>query len=161
MRQYVPLFLLLSVLFSEAPAFSFTGQVMSVLDGDTIEVVHNKNAQRIRLYGIDCPEKRQAFGTRAKQATSSLIFSKAVTVQVHGHDKYKRTLGDVFLSDGTHVNHELVAEGWCWWYRKYAPEDVTLAALEAAARVARKGLWVDPDPVPPWEYRKARRTTSP
>lgn len=62
----------------------------------------------------------------------------------------------MFLSDGTHVNRELVAEGWCWWYRKYALEDVILAALEAA-KLAHKGLWVDPDPVPPWEWRKLKR----
>jgi endonuclease YncB( thermonuclease family) len=60
----------------------------------------------------------------------------------------------VFLLDGTHVNHELVKDGWCWWYRKYAPDDTELEALEKAAREARKGLWVDPQLVPPWEWRK-------
>ena len=133
-------------------------KVVRVGDGDTIEVLYKGKAQRIRLQGIDCPEKAQAYGQRAKQATSSLVFSKAVTIEAHGQDKYKRTLGDVFLSDGTHVNRELVAQGWCWWYQKYAPEDLILAGLEAAARFAKKGLWVDPDPVPPWEYRKTRRS---
>ena len=86
-----------------------------------------------------------------------MVFSKTVTVESHGHDKYKRTIGDVFLSDGTHVNRELVAQGWCWWYQKYAPDDLILGGLETTARVAKKGLWADPHPVPPWEYRKARR----
>ena len=65
------------------------------------------------------PEKGQAFGKKAKQAASKLVFGKEVTLQTHGLDKYGRTLADVFLRDGTHVNHELVKDGWCWWYRKY------------------------------------------
>jgi len=117
-------------------------------------------AERIRLQGIDCPEKGQAYGNRAKGATSDLTFAQIVTVESHGQDKYKRTIGDVFLSDGTNVNRELVAQGWCWWYRKYAPEDLVLGGLEAAARLAKKGLWADPSPIPPWEYRKARGGTT-
>lgn len=150
-------FLVLFVLLSVSPAFPFTGQVVGVLDGDTIIVLHNRKAQRIRLQGIDCPEKGQPFGTRAKQATSDLVFARTVMVESHGQDKYKRTIGEVLLVDGTHVNRELVAEGWCWWYQKYAPQDAILAALEAAASGARKGLWVDPSPTPPWVYRHAKR----
>jgi endonuclease YncB( thermonuclease family) len=75
------------------------------MDGDTIEVLHNQRPEHIRLSGIDCPEKGQAYGTRAKQAASDLAFGKQVTVQTHGHDKYKRTIGDVILEDGTNVNH--------------------------------------------------------
>ena len=129
-------------------------QVISVIDGDTIEVLNGHHAERIRLSGIDCPEKGQAFGTRAKQAASELVFGKEVTLQTHGHDKYKRTLADVILPDGVSLNQELVRQGFCWWYRKYAPGDTVLEGLEAEAREARKGLWVDPQPVPPWEWRK-------
>ncbi len=138
----------------ETCAFGFTGQVVGVIDGDTIEVLHNGKAQRVRLQGIDCPEKGQPYGNNAKQATSDLIFARTVTVESHGQDKYKRTLGDIFLSDGTHVNRELVKAGWCWWYRKYTPEDTVLERLEADAQEARKGLWVDSNPIPPWEWRK-------
>jgi len=134
----------------------FSGRVVGVTDGDTISVMHNGRAEKVRLQGIDCPEKGQAYGQRAKQAISALVFGKEVTLQTHGHDKYKRTLGDVLLPDGTHVNHELVKDGWCWWYRKYAPGDTVLEELETEAREARKGLWVDPQPVPPWEWRKRK-----
>ena len=127
------------------------------MDGDTIEVLHNKKPQRVRLYGIDCPETRQAFGTRAKQATSALLFAKIVTVESRGRDKYSRIIADVFLADGTNLNQRLVAEGWCWHYEKYAPDDLVLAVLELAARGAMKGLWADPNPMPPWEWRKMRR----
>lgn len=133
------------------------GPVVSVLDGDTIEVLHNKHPERIRLNGIDCPEKGQAYGQRAKQAMSALAFGKEVTVQTHGHDKYSRTIGDVILPDGAKVNHELVKQGWCWWYRKYAPGDTMLEKLEADAREVKAGLWKDPNPIPPWVFRKLRR----
>ena len=140
------------------PAFAnFSGQVVSVLDGDTIEVLHNQHPERIRLSAVDCPEKGQAFGKRAKQAASALAFGKEVTVQTHGHDKYKRTIGEVILPDGMNLNQELVKQGWCWWYRQYAPRDTVLERLESGAREARKGLWVDPQPVTPWEWRKSRK----
>ena len=106
---------------SMALAADFSGPVVSVLDGDTLEVLHYNRAKRIRLNGIDCPEKGQAYSQNAKQATSALVFGKEVMLQTFGKDKYGRTLADVFLLDGTHVNQTLVKDGWCWWYRKYAP----------------------------------------
>ena len=135
----------------------FSGPVVSILDGDTIEVLHNLRPERVRLSGVDCPEKGQPYGQRAKQAASALAFGKEVTLQTHGHDKYKRTLADVLLPDGTSVNHELVKDGWCWWYGKYAPRDTVLEGIEKSARGAKKGLWSDPQPVPPWKWRKRSR----
>ena len=153
----VIVFGLFVLLATHAFAADFSGSVVSVLDGDTIEVLHNTRAERIRLSGIDCPEKGQAYGNNAKRAASARVFGKEVTLQTHGKDKYGRTLGDVFLSDGTNVNQELVKDGWCWWYRKYALGDTLLEEFEKEAREARKGLWGDPAPIPPWVYRKARR----
>ena len=109
---------------------------------------------------IALPGSGDAYGKRAKQAASELVFGKQVTLQTYGLDKYGRTIADVLLLDGTNVNHELVKDGWCWWYRKYAPFDTTLEKLEKEAREAKKGLWVDPAPIPPWLYRKARRAQS-
>jgi micrococcal nuclease len=80
--------------------------------------------------------------------------AKEVTLQTHGLDKYGRTLADVPLVDGTNVNHTLVQDGWCWWYRAYAPGDTVLEGLEKDAREAKQGLWVDPAPIPPWEWWK-------
>jgi len=136
-----------------AIAADFSGKVVGVTDGDTITVIHNGRGEKIRLYGIDCPEKRQAFGNRAKQAASELAFGKSVTVMSHGRDRYKRTIGEVILPDGKNLNQKLVREGFCWWYRKYAPEDSTLDRLETEAREAKRGLWMDPNPIPPWEWR--------
>jgi endonuclease YncB( thermonuclease family) len=136
---------------------AFTGEVVRVMDGDTIEVLHHNKAERIRLHGIDCPEKGQAYGTRAKQATSSLVFGKDVAVRVHGKDKYGRTIAAIILPDGTNVNKVLVRNGWCWWYRKYAAGDIDLARAESEARKGKRGLWQDASPVPPWEFRKVKR----
>jgi endonuclease YncB( thermonuclease family) len=118
-------------------AADFSGPVVAVLDGDTIEVLYNQHPERIRLSGIDCPEKGQAYGNNAKHAASKLVFGKEVTLQTHGHDKYKRTSADVTLPDGTNVNHTLVKDGWCWWYRKYAPGDTVLEGLETEVRGTR------------------------
>jgi endonuclease YncB( thermonuclease family) len=141
-------------------AGDFSGAVVSILDGDTIEVLHNTRPERIRLNGIDCPENGQAYWKRAKQAASALVFGKEVTLQTFGKDKYGRTIADVILSDGTKVNNELVKDGWCWWYRKYAPGNAELEKLEKNARGEKKGLWADPAPVPPWIYRKENREQS-
>jgi micrococcal nuclease len=118
-----------------------------------------RHHERIRLSSIDCPEKGQAYGQRAKQATSALVFGKEVTIQIYVHDKYRRTLADVLLPDGVNLNQELVKQGWRWRYRRYVPGDIVLrvSGLEIEAREARKGLWVDPHPVPPWEWRKRNR----
>lgn len=152
-KCFVIVFILLS-LPQTTVSIAFTGPVVSVLDGDTIEVLSNQRPERIRLHGIDCPEKGQAYGQKAKHAASAFVFGKEVTLQTFGKDKYGRTIGDVLLADGTNVNQELVKDGWCWWYRKYAPGDTVLEGLEQEAREAGRGLWADPRPVPPWEWRK-------
>jgi endonuclease YncB( thermonuclease family) len=130
---------------------------VGVLDGDTIEVLHNKHPERIRLNGIDCPEKGQAYGHKAKDAVADLVFGNEITLRTYGLDKYGRTIADVHLLDGTNVNQRLVENGWCWWYRKYASANAELEKLEKDARDNKKGLWVDPAPVPPWVYRKTKR----
>lgn len=148
--------LLFIVLSSLGEATDFSSRVVAILDGDTIEVLHNGNAQRVRMYGIDCPKKGQAFGNHAKQAASALVFAQEVTLEIHVKDRYGNSLADILLADGTNVGHSLVKDGWCWWYRKYAPDDTVLEALENEARQTGKGLWVDPDPMPPWKWRKIR-----
>ncbi len=154
MRHSVLLLLLspLWLLFTSAVAADFTGRVVGVSDGDTITVLHNGKGERIRLHGIDCPVKREAFGNRAKQFTSNLVFAKTVTVQVVDRDRYGRTVGVVLLPDGRSLNHELVRAGLAWMYRRYT-NDQNLSDLEEEARLARRGLWVDANPIPPWEWR--------
>lgn len=135
---------------------SWNGSVVGVLDGDTIDVLHNGKAERIRLRGVDCPEKKQPFGQKAKQFTSTLVFGKTVSVVPSEKGRYGRTIGDVFLPNGANLSYELVKAGLAWWYHTYS-DDVVLAALELDAQVARRGLWIDPRPIPPWEYRHPKK----
>ena len=86
-----------------------------------------------------------------------MAFGKEVTVQIKTTVRYGRIVGEVMLPDGSSLNKELVYVGLAWWYRKYAPNDRTLKALEAGAREARRGLWADKNPIPPWEWRKMQR----
>jgi endonuclease YncB( thermonuclease family) len=127
-----------------------------VLDGDTIEVLHEGRGERVRLAHIDCPEKSQAFGQRAKQFTSELAFGREVTVLVLGFDRNKRTIGEVRLLDGTSLNRELVQAGFAWWYRAYS-HDQSFEDLERDAMAAKRGLWESPHSIPPWQFRKSNR----
>ena len=136
----------------------FAGKVVAVKDGDTIEVLRDgTNAVRVRLSGIDCPEKAQAFGQRAKQAASDMAFGKQVKVIEKDKDRYGRTVAEIILPDDRSLNQELVRAGLAWWYKQYAPKDAKLEALEQEAREAKVGLWIDADPVPPWVWRKKGR----
>jgi micrococcal nuclease len=137
-------------------AEEFSGRVVGVAEGDTITVLVGIEPRRVRLAGIDAPEKGQPFGQRAKQALSRLAVERTVRVVVRGQDRYGRTLGEVLLPDGVSLNERLVGEGWAWHYTRYS-KDQRLAELEAAARRSRRGLWVDPHPVPPWAFRIPNR----
>ena len=149
------LFLLAAVAAAALCAEDFAGKVVAISDGDTIRVMHNGASERIRLWGIDCPEMKQPFGTRAKQFTGDLAFGQVVTVKVHDIDRYKRTVGEVMLPDGRNLNQEIVRAGLAWWYQQYARSETVLRDLEQEARAAKRGLWVDPKPAEPWEWRKA------
>lgn len=149
----VQILLLLPLL---ACATSFSGMVVKVSDGDTIEVMQDGRVEKVRLSGIDCPEEKQSFGREAKRFTSGLAAQKIVTVKVETTDRYGRTVGEVVLPDGKSLNRELVSAGYAWWFRKYS-SDTTLGQLESKARASRLGLWTDSNPVPPWEWRHGEK----
>ena len=139
------------------------GKVIRVSDGDTIAVLDKDNKQhKIRFQGIDAPESKQAYGQAAKENLSRLVFGKQVTVVWEKVDKYRRTVGKVLL-DGKDVNIEQLKAGLAWHYKKYAdeqpPEDrITYAKAEEEARAARLGLWQDPNPTPPGDWRVDAKT---
>lgn len=132
----------------------FSGSVVGVIDGDTIDVLVENRPVRVRLAQIDAPERTQAFGTRSRQALSAMVFRQAVTVAEAGSDRYGRTLGTVFVA-GVNVNAAMIDQGMAWAYRQYVT-DRSLIQLEAQARAARRGLWVDPAPVEPWLFRRTK-----
>jgi endonuclease YncB( thermonuclease family) len=94
---------------------------------------------------------------KAKQFTSNLAFGKTVRVNYQKRDRYGRILGTVFLPDGTNLNDAILANGYAWWYQKYSPSDSKLNQLEAKAKDNYEGLWSQPNPQAPWNYRKSKR----
>jgi micrococcal nuclease len=133
-----------------------TGKVVGVTDGDTVTLRTEDQTLKVRLTGIDTPERGQPFGTRAKQALSGKVFGKTILLNSSGEDRYGRTLGEIML-DGSSINEWLVREGMAWWYERYAPTETRLRDAQQEAQQARRGLWADPEPVPPWEWRRGKR----
>jgi len=134
--------------------------VVDVVDGDTIKVRGVDGVYRVRLEGVDAPEKRQADGLAASAWLKGKIGGAEVTVHAKGRGRYGRVVGDVTLADGECVNVSLVRAGWAWWYRQYDRSDDRLRQAESAARVDKVGLWAKTNPIPPWMFR-AQRTRGP
>lgn len=146
---------------SPPPDFGLTGRVVRVADGDTLSILDRNNTQhKIRLHGIDTPEREQRYGRAAWDALEAMVDGKTVSVVVLGEDQYGRTDGTVYLGD-RNINLAMVAGGHAWWYRYYAPHNRLLAATEEKARKERLGLWAQPDPVPPWDWRREQRYSKP
>ncbi|OGT84318.1 MAG: nuclease [Gammaproteobacteria bacterium RIFCSPLOWO2_02_FULL_61_13] len=138
------------------PAWAdFTGRVVAVADGDTITVLREREQVKVRLVEIDAPEKAQAFGNRSKQSLSDLCFNKTARLDDKGKDRYGRTLARVYC-DGADANAEQVRRGMAWVYDRYVT-DRGLYSIQDEARAAKRGLWADNSPVPPWEWRRKKR----
>lgn len=145
---------------SVATANTLAGEVVGLSDGDTVTVLDASNTQhRVRLAGIDAPEKKQAFGERSRQSLSEMVFRKKVTVEYTKNDRYGRIVGKVLVGN-VDTSLEQVKRGLAWHYKAYereqSPQDrVAYAQAELDARQRRNGLWQDPDPVAPWLFRHA------
>ena len=149
-----------------ASADVIRGRVVSVADGDTVTVLDSSNAQhKIRLSGIDAPERAQPFGRKARERLAELVAGKSVEVETDKTDRYGRSVGKIVLN-GTDVNLAMVVAGFAWHYKAYAKEQSAVdrrlyADAESDARQARRGLWFDVDPVAPWEWRARKRSEKP
>lgn len=152
MKQIVLLAFLFQ--FINVSAQTLVGKVISVADGDTFTIIDGlKKKTKIRLYGIDCPEKKQDFGTAAKKFTANKCFSKVVHVHTKNKDKYGRTLGIVTLPDNSELNLLLLINGLAWHYKRF-DNTAKYAKAEAAARNQKKGIWNTVNPIAPWDFRK-------
>jgi endonuclease YncB( thermonuclease family) len=162
MRNHKLFATLLILLSCSLHAATLQGKVISVADGDTITVLEGNNTQhKIRLQGIDAPEKTQAFGQKSKQSLSQMVYNKQVRVEFQKKDKYGRVLGKVVYNE-TDVCLEQIKLGMAWHYKQYASaqskEDRELyAQVELSARSQVAGLWKDKQPIPPWEYRRTKK----
>jgi endonuclease YncB( thermonuclease family) len=162
----LPMLLMVSV----ASAETLTGTVVGVADGDTITVLDaHREQHKIRISGIDAPEKAQPFGQRSKESMSTMVFGKEVDVLWHKHDRYQRIVGKVMVASPDcrasscprtlDVGLAQITVGLAWWYRQYAKEQTPEEAgryefAEQEALSKHAGLWSDPHPVPPWDWRK-------
>ena len=131
---------------------TFSGKVAGAVDGDTLTLMVGSVLRRVRLYGIDAPQRKQPFGEEMKKGLAKKLLGKVVWVQVMGKDDKGLVLGVVRL-DGRCINTEQVRQG-CAWHDKKANKSPTLAKAEEEARRKKRGLWADADPMPPWEWRK-------
>lgn len=153
MKLFLALFCL-PVLFmpSGALAEQFSGNVIKILDGDTLEVLHKKTPVRVRLQNIDAPEKQQPFGDWSGQQLKSLTANHPVTVTWTQKDRYGRILGQVSTAT-LNVNHAMVAAGAAWVYSQYN-NDPVLLAFQRTAQQEKRGLWSETHPVEPWKWRR-------
>ena len=168
MTRLASVALLLFMALGAAHADTLTGRVVGVTDGDTITVLDaNRQQHKIRLGGIDAPEKAQPFGQRSKENLSRLVFNKEVQVDWTKRDRYQRIVGKVWVQPSDcptcpmtlDAGHAQITVGLAWWYRKYSKEQSTedrgrYEFSEQEARARRVGLWGEPDPMPPWEWRR-------
>jgi micrococcal nuclease len=149
--------LLLFLICAFANAQTYTGKVIGVKDGDTVVVLDAENTQTtLRLAEVDCPEKAQAFGTRAKQFTSDAVYLKQVKYEVTDTDRYGRSIAKIYYDDNKYLSAEIIKNGFGWQYKQYSTSKL-LARLEQEARQNKRGLWVDPNPVYPSDFRKSKR----
>jgi len=164
--------LLITVLLSPPALADISGRVVAVTDGDTIKVLDADNVQyKVRLKGIDAPERGQPFGKASRNHLAFMVAGKEVRVVSSGEDRYGRVLGKVWVQPADcpscgktlDANHAQVLAGMAWWYRYYAseqsPEDRgRYESAEDEARARGWGLWADPEPISPYEWRKGNRS---
>jgi endonuclease YncB( thermonuclease family) len=159
-RTWISCVMLVCLLSLPLTAYAWSGEVVGITDGDTITVLNSKTLKdvKIRLYGIDCPEGGQAFSKRARQFTSKTVYGKVVEVKVMDTDRYGRTVAMIY-ADKTLLNEELIKAGLAWVYWQYCHHPIceTWKGLQIGARMDKRGLWADPDPIPPWEFRRKKR----
>lgn len=127
--------------------------VERVLDGDTFDVRHNDTSRRVRLHAVDAPEKGQAYGPESKAYTGGKLEGRRVSVRERDRDKYGRTVGVATSDDKRNLNEDLTREGLAWWYRQFGKGEQRIQVAEQTAKDARRGLWAQSSPTPPWAYR--------
>lgn len=142
-------------------AQTLTGKVVGIMDGDTFKLLSSDSTTiQVRLANIDCPEKKQPFSNKAKEFTSKAIFGKIVIINILKKDRYKRYISNVIYDDSLSLCHELVRAGLAWHFVKYS-KDKTLQTLEDWARKQEIGLWQDPNPMAPWNWRTTSKKKTP
>jgi len=164
LKPFIMLFLFISLLFLHITnnfvyAEAITGTIDSVIEGDSITIISKGKEVEIRLFGIDTPEKTQAFGQSAKNFTGAMASRGEIRVEPITKDQSGKIVGLVFVN-GINLNEQIVSQGFGWVYRQYCKESYCAdwLKIESNAKASQKGLWADANPTPPWEYRKNQRS---
>jgi len=167
------LLLVLATFVTYLAGADINGKVVAVTDGDTIKVLDgNKVQHKIRLTGIDAPEKAQPFGNASRKHLATMVAGKDVRIETTKNDRYGRVLGKVWVQPRDcpscgktlNANHAQILSGMAWWYQDYAKDQPAedQGRYESAVTEARKrklGLWSEPNPIPPWAWRRGQRTS--
>lgn len=153
---YLTLFLCSCESSSEINSDALTGSVVGIIDGDTYDIVLNGTQTRIRMFGIDAPERGMGYYHVAKQYLGELCKDQIIRLEVLNTDRYGRMVAKSFLSDGRELGAEMIKVGLAWHFKRYS-DDESLAKLEIAARENKIGLWSSNNPTPPWTYRKRKK----
>ncbi|MBN2297463.1 MAG: thermonuclease family protein [Deltaproteobacteria bacterium] len=148
--------LVLMLTLISSSSWAWEGKCVAVISGDIIKVMHNGEAEYIRLYGIDCPDKGQAYWVDAKRFTANMVSGKNIDVLPVDKDNYGNTVAWIHAG-GRNLNHYLAGTGLAWHDILTAPDNPELKKLQAEAREAKRGLWQHPKPVAPWVYRKTKK----
>ncbi|MGZ5246370.1 MAG: thermonuclease family protein [Flavitalea sp.] len=130
------------------------GKVVGIIDGDTFDMMVNGKKTRVRMFGIDAPERRQDYYQKSKQALSEMIYGEIVRIDTKSRDRYKRTLAEVYVGNKW-INREMVMQGMAWHFTRYS-SDIRISAAEKEARNAKRGLW-SMKAVAPWEFRSRKQ----
>jgi micrococcal nuclease len=147
------LFFLLFAPAGETPVQTLTGHAVKIIDGDTFDLLANGKRYRIRLYGIDCPERNQPYYKQAKLALGELCAKQLLTVRYTGKDRNGRIIGKIYTNSNSYINLQMIQRGMAWHFKKYSADE-QMATAEQTARKSNIGLWRDEHPVAPWEWRK-------
>lgn len=148
----------LSVTYPVSSRAEFMARVVTVHEGDRLTIHHDGKTETVYLKDIDCPELKQSYGKQAKHATAAYIGGREVVVRTLARDRHGRATADILLPDGRNVGRELIKEGLAWWQRSPSG-DRSLGELEELARASGKGLWSEPNPVPPWKWKTAKKAS--
>lgn len=141
-------------------AQEFTGTVIQVCDGDTVWIKDTSGKEiKIRMFGIDAPEKKQTYGPEAKTALSNYILNKNVVVKVNTIDMYGRSVSTIYVNE-LNINEEMVKTGNAWWYKAYDRKDKNMELFEKTAKDAKIGLWNIEKPQEPWQYRREQKANT-
>lgn len=144
------------LLCAQTYAQTLMGKIIGIKDGDTVIVIDAAKKQfTLRLAEVDCPEKTQAFGTKAKQFTSNQVYLKQVKYEVIDTDRYGRSIAKIYYDDNKYLSAEILKNGFGWHYKEYSTSN-ELASFEQSARTEKKGLWTDPNPIYPSDFRRFR-----